>query len=342
MIRDDAGLAHVRDQLRRAESILESYRREFLPHNEVQYRLFSGSTVDLIRSMRADIDAYLGIGTDAALAFSLEGDDVSLGLTSAGVITRTIDTFRRGLQSVAGILHADSTPGAVPKRANWIERLCDLSLAGVGPGSVQVYLDLPAGDHGLRFPDDEWQLLKDALTTLFDGLEWAAREEGAVPQSLERLSPATRLSVLGVIARLLPPQTGPVERIGYRRRGEGQARPRRATLTRRSRERVQAEMSRLAADRKFTEAEGVIRQIDLDAQSFVLRERPEGQADLSCDYPDALADTAKELLDRRVKVSGLLETSRVTHKSKLETEAIEPLGDEEEVAERVEDAVGTT
>ncbi|MGL4552973.1 MAG: hypothetical protein ACRC33_17495 [Gemmataceae bacterium] len=330
MITDDNELRITRERLRLAEAALESSRRDFLPHNEVQYRLFAGSTIDLIQSIRADIDAYLGIGTDTDLAVSLEGADVALGQTSAGVITRTIDTFRRGLQSVAGVLHADGQPGAVPRRAGWIERLCDLSLAGMGPGSVQVYLDLTGRAGGL-FPEDDRRLLSDAVTTLFDGLEWAAREEGAVPPSLEQLSPATRLSVLGVVARLLPPQTGPVERIAYRRRSEGPAKPpRRATLTRQSRGRVHREMERLAADRKFTEAEGVIRQIDLDAQAFVLRERPGGQADLPCEYPDALADAAKELLDRRVKVSGLLETSRVTHKSKLEAEAIEPLGGEEE------------
>ena len=100
-------------------------------------------------------------------------------------------------------------------------------------------------------------------------------------------------------------------------------------------------MERLVADRRFTEAEGVIRQIDLDAQTFVLRERPDGQADLPCEYPDALAETARELLDSRIKVSGLLQTSRLTHRSKMEVEAIEPLSGEAE-PERVEASAGRT
>ncbi len=339
MITNDAELEVVRQQLHRAEAALDACRRDFLPHNEVQYRLFAGSTIDLIQSIRADIDAYLGIGPDTDLAVSLEGESVSLGNTSAGIITRTIDTFRRGLQSVVGVLHPDGQPAGVPRRAGWIERLCDLSLVGLGPGSVQAYLDFPTGT-GL-FAEDERHLLNDAVTTLFDGLEWAAREEEAISPFLERLPPSTRLSVLGVIARLLPPQTGPVERIAYRRRSEGPAQPpRRATLTRQSRRKVHQEMERLAAGRRFTEAEGVIRQIDLDAQTFVLRERPGDQADLPCEYPNALADTAKELLDRRVKVSGLLETSRLTHRSKMEAEAIEPLGGDE-AGQQAEDAVGT-
>jgi hypothetical protein len=99
-------------------------------------------------------------------------------------------------------------------------------------------------------------------------------------------------------------------------------------------------MERLAAGRKFTEAEGVIRQIDLDAQTFVLRERPEGQPDLPCEYPGALAETVKDLLGCRVKVSGLLETSRLTRRSTMEAEAIEPLASDERVPQ-AEDAVPT-
>ncbi len=339
MITNDNELRITRERLHLAESALDAYRRDLLPHNEVQYHLLAGSTIDLIQSIRADIDAYLGIGPDTDLAVSLEGDTVSLGQTPVGIITRSIDTFRRGLQSVAGVLYADAQSLPVPRRATWIERLCELSLVGLGPGSVKVFLDLPAAGSGL-FAKEERSLLDDALTTLFDGLEWAAREEDPVPPSLDRLRVPARLTVLGVVARLLPPQTGPVQQITYRRRSAGPAKPPcQATLTRRSRQRVQQEMERLVADRHFAEAEGVIRQIDLDAQTFVLRERPEELDDLPCEYPDALADTAKELLDRRVKVAGLLETSRVTHRSKMEAEAIEPLGGDESV-EQAEDTVG--
>ncbi len=338
MITNDNELRITRERLSLAEAALESLRRDVMPRNEVQYRLFSGTTIDLIRSIRADINDYLGIGTDTDLALSLEGDLVSLGITSAAIITRTIDTFRRGLQSVASILYADNQNGAVNKRARHIERLCDLSLVGIEPGSVKVYLDLPTMGGGM-FSEEDRHLLTDAIATLFDGLEWAARDDGVLPQSLEHLSPSTRLSVLGVVARLLPPQTGPVERIVYRRRGEGRAMPsRQATLTRKSHPRVQEEMERLATDRKFTTANGVIRQIDLDAQTFVLRERPDSQSDLPCEYPSVLTELVKELLDCQVKVSGLLETSRLTLHTKMEAEAIEPLGGDEEAAEQGEHA----
>ncbi len=338
MITNDNELRITRERLGLAEAALDSLRRDVLPVNEVQYHLFAASTIDLIQSLRTDIDVYLGIGPDTDLAVSLEGRSVSLGHISAGIITRTLDTFRRGLQAVVAVLHAESQSGAVSRRAGWIERLCDLSLVGLGPGSVRVHLDLPIGS--TLFEDEDRQLLDEALTTLFDSLDWVNREERAVPRSLERLPTARRLAVLGVVARLLPPQTGPVEQISYQRRSDGPGKPRRqVTLTRQSRQRVHREMERLAADRKWTEVEGVIRQIDLDTQTFVLRERPDNQVDLPCEYPASLAETARELLDQRVTVSGFLETSRMTNRSKLEAEAIEPRGDDEEAVEQFRDAV---
>jgi hypothetical protein len=76
VITNDAELEVVRKQLQRAEAALEACRRDFLPHNEVQYRLFAGSTIDLIQSLRAEIDAYLGIGLDTDLAVSLDRGSV--------------------------------------------------------------------------------------------------------------------------------------------------------------------------------------------------------------------------------------------------------------------------
>lgn len=59
MIRTDAQLVLARRNLQQAESILEANKRDF-GHNPVQYRLFSMGIIDIINSMRDDIDAYTG------------------------------------------------------------------------------------------------------------------------------------------------------------------------------------------------------------------------------------------------------------------------------------------
>ena len=60
MISDDDGLRRTRKTLAQVESILESYRRD-LGHDLANYLFYAGSTIDLYLSVRADIDAYLGI-----------------------------------------------------------------------------------------------------------------------------------------------------------------------------------------------------------------------------------------------------------------------------------------
>jgi hypothetical protein len=60
MIRTDAQLALARERLQQAERILELTKQE-CGHNPVQYPLFSAGIIDIIDSMRADIDAYLGV-----------------------------------------------------------------------------------------------------------------------------------------------------------------------------------------------------------------------------------------------------------------------------------------
>src|SRR5205085_12662459 len=85
-----------------------------------------------------------------------------------------------------------------------------------------------------------------------------------------------------------------------------------------------------AADRKYTEVEGVIRSVDLDAQTFVLQERPNNLPDLPCEYSTQLEEAVKEFLDCRISVSGILETSRLTGREKMKAETIEELSAEEE------------
>lgn len=321
MIEDDF-LRHTRETLALAETILQRFRGEWLPGDPESYRFYAGTTVDLVRSIRAEIDTYLGVGTETDLVVSIEGEVVFFGMTSAALIEHAIDALRRGLRTLIGILRPAANDNG--DRVSLADRLSDLELVSLGPRHVQVYLDLPTYD-GSHFSKEERRLRDDALALLFDALEWAADEGRPTPPSLEQLPRPTQLAVLGVVARLLPPQTGIVERIGYRRAAGSERPARAALLTRRTQQRLHDALQRLASGREAAVAEGVIRQIDLDAQTFVLRGRAEGLDDLPCEYGGELAETVKGLLGCRVRVGGLLGVSRLTGKSRLEAEAVAPV-----------------
>jgi hypothetical protein len=62
MIRTDEELAVVRSQLTLIEDALASLRREVLPKNKRNYEVLSEGYVEQIVKLRAEIEAYLGIG----------------------------------------------------------------------------------------------------------------------------------------------------------------------------------------------------------------------------------------------------------------------------------------
>jgi len=75
---------------------------------------------------------------------------------------------------------------------------------------------------------------------------------------------------------------------------------------------------------------GVLREIDLDAHSFVLREVREIAQEVHCTFPETLLETAKDALDKPVQVTGsrILSDIRRATAVPLVVNRIEILGDE--------------
>ncbi|MBO0698101.1 MAG: hypothetical protein J2P46_06890 [Zavarzinella sp.] len=63
MIRNDAELELVRQNLANIEAAIEWWRQRLLPHNEQNFNLYAGALLDFRDEFQADIDAYLGTMT---------------------------------------------------------------------------------------------------------------------------------------------------------------------------------------------------------------------------------------------------------------------------------------
>ncbi len=330
MIQNDDQLKVVRDQVTRAESALESLRRDVLPQNVRMYQVMSESCVDTILQLRAQIDAYLGINLipdNADLVISLEGDHVGLGRTSAAVVARFIDAFRRGIQSAVEIVGSVKRQAIGRRRERWVEQICDLPIVGLAPGSVKVMLAEPQEQS--LFSAEHREALRKAIDLLFKGLTWAdpGNAESAV-SSFEQESSENKQAILAVITQLLPPRSGEVTRVSFLRRatpGRNDAHYS-ATLTRESRIRIRSALEKFVPESQFTEMSGVIREIDLDDRSFELRVRENGGDDVRFGYGPELDDSVKEALDCRVIVTGSSEIDR-KGKAKLIADSIEILND---------------
>ena len=66
MIRNDEELAVVQNQLRLIEDALAALRRDVLPKNRRNYMILSEGYVEQIRTLRGQIDAYLGVAAEPA------------------------------------------------------------------------------------------------------------------------------------------------------------------------------------------------------------------------------------------------------------------------------------
>lgn len=336
MIQNDEQLNHTKAAIADLEAAIASLKRDVLPLNPARFALMAEPAVDQIRELRNDVDEYVGINDavaeTATLWMKLEGDEIDPGDAPTSVVTKMLDVLRVGVQAVAEFLNR----GALGIRPTaQIKDACDLRIIAWLPGSVKVGLRLPEVDPSL-FPEVRGEAEK-ALRLYLHTATWVASQdddavlEAEVPDSTER-----RL-LLNQVERLVPRPHGGIEYVEL----FGRKMPRGAVqLRRESRERVRGAIERTVRqaipEPELVTEEGVLREIDLDQRTFIVR-TPDQISETRCaigsDSDDLLA-IAKEGLDHRVRVVG----KRQTHPTKrqslpLQVHEIEILGElsEEEI-----------
>ncbi len=324
MIHTDHELAIVREQLGRAEEALKAIRDELRPVNESRFLLMAESYVQMILELRGQIDAYLGLEAvcqaQIELELGLEGNGIRLGNSPASLVTRVLDAFRRGLQSVVEAVEStDCTVRTGGRRKRWIEQLCDLPLVGVASGSVRIQLGEATSLSGALLESEDREFYRHVMGLLRDGLACATGEISA-----EQIPEPLRQSVLNAVRKLVPAPRGALDVITFRGRAIGGGKIYR--VTREARQRLDQEVRRVAVLKEITSVEGVIREVDLDRNTFLLRERPEEAAELPCEYAESDEEDVKSFLDKRVLVSGTLRTSPKAGRQTMDVEVIEAVG----------------
>lgn len=323
MIETDEQLDIVREQLSRAEAALVSLRETVRPQSEERFRLMSEAYVEQILGLRAQVNEYLGISAvdtiSSDLVIGLEGQSVRFGEVPASLVIRVLDTFRRGLQSLLEMKQShDATQRTSGRRKQWIERLCDPPIVGLAPGSVQIHLGEP--DTGELFTQEDRQLYRAGIDLLVAGLAWASGDDERAANELAS-APEMRHELLTVVRKLVPPRSGLVEAVSFQGRAIGAGRSFR--LTQATRSRVDAELKRIATTVEQTEVTGTIREVDLDQNTFILRERDGGLPNLECEYDERDEADVIAYLNQKVLIAGTMRTSTKAKRQTMEVETIE-------------------
>ena len=164
--------------------------------------------------MATEVDDALPthLPANALVAIQLEGKGVKLGTVSAGKVCRYIEAFRLGLQATIEIVESVRTTQSAGRRKRWVERMADLPLVGIQSDCLRILLGAPRQD-GL-FAAAEQESFTRAIGLMFQCIASAAAPQD-LPAGVSdvEMSPAAKLRLLGVVARLMPPKRGSIDRI---------------------------------------------------------------------------------------------------------------------------------
>jgi hypothetical protein len=295
-------LQQMVEQLTRLYEALLVLARDIAPKNPGLYAVMAEGPADQIEDLRRQIDEAVGLSflqeLRADVWLAIEGEGIEAQTASSSLLASYLDVVRKGVQSIAEINLLGSL-SARPTRG--LQEACDLQLVALRAGSVRLGLRLPDGADASENPAliENQRAASGALTEYLEVASWAARAGDEQWLSERFPEPAKRKTLLAAIKSLTPGNRSGVHSVtlsGRRVPGLGPV-----TLTRGTKKRLDRALELLVENAQATH-EGLLREIDLDKRTFLIR-RPESKAVVRCSFPPALSDRAKEALDRFVIVA---------------------------------------
>ena len=304
MIQNDEHLNQTRTAIGHLEAAVASLKREVLPLSPARFALMAEPAVDQLQELRSQVDEYLGITAavshEAEFWMRIAGPEIEIGDAPTSVVTAMLDILRLGVQSVAEFLQRGAV-GVRPTAS--VKEACDLRIVGWMSGSVQVGLRLPEVLSEESMVPSPSEQAREALALYLDAASWVGSEDD--PIELERAipDPERRRLLLNQIGRIVPRPRGAAETVEFsgRRLARGPVQ-----LNRSSRQRVRTALAQTISEELVT-ARGLLREIDLDGRSFIVRDPEEAGRQTRCEISnedDDLLEIAKESLDHPVEVSG--------------------------------------
>jgi len=301
-IRDDRELAKAQaalGSLYRAMVSLRSETESAAPH---AFAVLAEGPLHEIRRIQTEIDEYTGVARvqveEAPLWLRLDGPRARWGETPASVLTAFVDAFRKGVQAVAGYNATGRIAGRPPLD---LQRACDPEVVAFAPGSFQIGLRLPEPEQLALFTQGVWLHARAGLIEFIAAADWAAASTSSLDELAARFTDMRkRRVVLRALKPFVPRPNGGVDFIEL----SGSAVPDHRTirLSQDAAERISHAFESAVSEQE-ERYEGEIREMDLDRQTFRLRNVPKVE-EVACRFGDDLAPIADGLLGKRVRVIG--------------------------------------
>lgn len=296
MIANDTELSATREQLVKLEKALLSLRNRVYHQNPDRYRILAESYIVEIKTLRARADEYLGInlaGSDTEdLVVRLVGDSHREGKASAQTVSRTLAALQRGWQSIGEYIARRDFHVPLEYPHNQLAKNFELDVVAFSPGSFQISLNAAA----VTQPNIPFESTTAAIQSLSRVIGYVADIDHNQQLFKETIPELTiQLQILQAMKEIAPSRRDTQYKVEFSGRFMGGHRFVFGPETR------AAILGTLRSTQTHATEIGVIRELNLDTKSFVIRTETVA---LRCRYPVDLQEKVKEGLDQTVSVSG--------------------------------------
>lgn len=298
----------IEKRINKLENILFDLKEKLLPEREEQYKAMAAVYVRKIIELREEIEKYIGM--DNVL---IEHDDINIHMVGPSIgygkipirlFSDYLDNLRMSVKRNYGIIYNKKK---VPKD---ICLLTDFTLNQVAKGSVNISLSIPTEQ--CTFFDD--MKLTESLNIYFKLLKNISAGESINDIiTSNKIDNDKLVRLLQNILKIMPDDKN-IKNIDISGRVIGNEN--KIYLNHESKKNILKKISDINLEEKNISITGVIREVDLDKLTFLLREveTSEKTNQIKCFIVNDEIENLGEYLNSKVKVAGVLDGNKIVVK----------------------------
>ena len=291
----------IEKRINKLENILFDLKERLLPEREEQYKAMASVYVRKIIELREEIESYIGMDNVLIerddINIHMVGPSIGYGKVPIGVFSTYLNNLRASVKKNYGIIYDKSK---IPKD---ISLLTDFTLNQVAKGSINISLSIPT-EQFTFLPDME---LTESLKIYFKLLEYISSGKNINEiATINNIDNDKLVKLLLNILKIMPDDRN-IKNIDISGRvlGDGN----KIYLNHESKKTILKKIQDINLEEKNISVKGVIREVDLDKLTFLLREVEtiEKGKQIKCCIVNSELEDLGEYLNSRVEVTGVLD-----------------------------------
>lgn len=285
------------NQIEKLGDALSVLKEKLLPNRGEQFKAMASGYINKIRELREEIDEFTGMSIfnipPKDINIHLIGPTIGYGNAPISIISQYLNNFRKSLQIIYSALNKISYKTNPPKE---ITNACDFSLLAFNKGSVNISLGLPMQQlNFLNLNSD----INNSVDFYFSVLKWA---NSSFKEDEINIDSDIRDKTLISIIKTLPDDKN-IKEITFS--GDIIKSYGKIIVNKNTKRIIRDLLTKPDTNEEKVTLEGRIREVDLDRESFILRDIKNSDFNqITCNMSKAVAEQPKDYLDSSVMITG--------------------------------------